>query len=96
MAPSRKKWYSAGKRKTTVFCKEVTHYSQLVETLFIRHSRAYDRGSFTDHPRPVRFARIDPRLTNLEVAQGQWHVLVLNHGLHHPSEVLFDIRAYRA
>lgn len=75
------------------FRYEVTHRPSLVETFFIRHSRAYDQDNFDQNVAQYGLRRDDPRLTTSQLPKGHGMVLVLNHVgfITHP-EVL-DIRA---
>jgi hypothetical protein len=68
----------------------------LVETFFIRHSRAYDQASFDERLTQYGLKADDPRLTTAALPKGHGMVLVLNHVgfITHP-EVL-DIRAVAA
>jgi hypothetical protein len=78
------------------FRYEVTRRPSLVETFFIRHSRAYDRTSFDERVALYGLTKDDPRLTASALPKGYGSVLVLNHVgfITHP-EVL-DIRAVAA
>jgi hypothetical protein len=78
------------------FRYEVTRRPSLVETFFIRHSRAYDRTSFDERLAQYGLKADDPRLTTAALPKGHGMVLVLNHVgfISHP-EVL-DIRAVAA
>ncbi len=78
------------------FHYEVTRRPSLVETLFIRHSRAYDQQSFDDHLSQYGLRKDDPRISTSQLPTGHGMVLVLNHVgfITHP-EVL-DIRAVAA
>lgn len=78
------------------FRYEVTRRPSLVETFFIRHSRAYDQTSFDERLAQYGLKADDPRLTSAALPKGHGMVLVLNHVgfITHP-EVL-DIRAVAA
>ncbi len=78
------------------FLYEVTRRPALVETFFIRHSRAYDRASFDERLAQYGLKADDPRLDTAALPKGHGMVLVLNHVgfITHP-EVL-DIRAVAA
>lgn len=78
------------------FRYEVTRRPSLVETFFIRHSRAYDQTSFDERLAQYGLKPDDPRLTTAALPKGHGMVLVLNHVgfITHP-EVL-DIRAVAA
>jgi hypothetical protein len=78
------------------FRYEVTRRPALVETLFIRHARAYDQANFDERIEQYGIRKDDPRLTASALPKGQGMVLVLNHVgfITHP-EVL-DIRAVAA
>ena len=78
------------------FKYEVTRRPALVETLFIRHSRAYDQQSFDERLTQYGLRKDDSRLTTSVLPKGHGMVLVLNHVgfITHP-EVL-DIRAIAA
>ena len=78
------------------FIYEVTRRPSLVETFFIRHSRAYDQTSFDERIAQYGLSKDDPRLTTAVLPKGHGMVLVLNHVgfIAHP-EVL-DIRAVAA
>lgn len=78
------------------FRYEVTRRPSLVETFFIRHSRAYDQTSFDERLGQYGLKPDDPRLTTAALPKGHGSVLVLNHVgfIAHP-EVL-DIRAVAA
>jgi hypothetical protein len=78
------------------FRYEVTRRPSLVETFFIRHSRAYDQTSFDERLGLYGLSKDDPRLTTSALPKGYGSVLVLNHVgfITHP-EVL-DIRAVAA
>ena len=78
------------------FRYEVTRRPSLVETFFIRHSRAYDQTNFDERLAQYGIAADDPRLQTSALPKGHGSVLVLNHVgfITHP-EVL-DIRAVAA
>ncbi len=78
------------------FRYEVTRRPSLVETFFIRHSRAYDQASFDERVAQYGLTADDPRLSSSALPKGHGMVLVLNHVgfITHP-EVL-DIRAVAA
>lgn len=78
------------------FRYEITRRPSLVETFFIRHSRAYDQTSFDERLGLYGISKDDPRLTTSALPKGHGSVLVLNHVgfITHP-EVL-DIRAVAA
>jgi uncharacterized protein len=78
------------------FRYEVTRRPSLVETFFIRHSRAYDQTSFDERLGLYGLTKDDPRLTTSALPKGHGSVLVLNHvGFITRPEVL-DIRAVAA
>jgi hypothetical protein len=78
------------------FRYEVTRRPETVETLFIRHCRAYDPDGFASRLQEFGLSEQDPRLARSALPPGHGMVLVLNHVgfITHP-EVL-DIRAVAA
>jgi hypothetical protein len=78
------------------FRYEVSSRPRLVDTLLIRHCRAYDRAAFDEKLKDFGYAEGDERLAAAALPAGHGSVLLLNHVgfIAHP-EVL-DIRAVAA